>query len=309
QLREHDLLQAPQQSSQLAAEPVLPQLSQQQQQQQEQQQQQQHRVTPDWIGYALIDDVTDALRPVLGYVEMEVDSIDDLVFILRASEQNDMLMRIGGVHKHVSRLVGLLKSKSEVLRAIVRRLSGGGGAEPYGAAAGFGFATAAAVPGFGAGGGGWYGGYNSGYNGGYNSVLSVAPAGTVPAATAAAAAAAAAAGAETARYLADIQDHVISMQQSLEHVSGLLDRAHGNYLAQISVEVAEASQRTGVVGVRITTLASIIVPLNIVTGLWGMNVKVPGRDEDSLVWFYWLVAGMVAFAAVATWVVRVYKLL
>jgi magnesium transporter len=30
----------------------------------------------------------------------------------------------------------------------------------------------------------------------------------------------------------------------------------------------------------------VLVPLNLVTGLWGMNVNVPGQDVDGLQWFF-----------------------
>jgi magnesium transporter len=50
-------------------------------------------VTSDWISYALIDDITDAFGPLIQSIEYEVDSIDELVLILKESEQSDMLRR------------------------------------------------------------------------------------------------------------------------------------------------------------------------------------------------------------------------
>ena len=50
-------------------------------------------VTSDWISYALIDDITDAFGPLIQSIEYEVDSIDELVLILREAEQSDMLRR------------------------------------------------------------------------------------------------------------------------------------------------------------------------------------------------------------------------
>ena len=50
-------------------------------------------VTSDWISYALIDDITDAFGPLIQSIEYEVDSIDELVLILKDSEQSDMLRR------------------------------------------------------------------------------------------------------------------------------------------------------------------------------------------------------------------------
>ena len=50
-------------------------------------------MTSDWISYALIDDITDAFGPLIQGIEYEVDSIDELVLILKEAEQSDMLRR------------------------------------------------------------------------------------------------------------------------------------------------------------------------------------------------------------------------
>lgn len=50
-------------------------------------------MTSDWISYALIDDITDAFGPLIQNIEYEVDSIDELVLILKEAEQSDMLRR------------------------------------------------------------------------------------------------------------------------------------------------------------------------------------------------------------------------
>jgi hypothetical protein len=41
----------------------------------------------------LIDDITDAFGPLIQSIEYEVDSIDELVLILKEAEQSDMLRR------------------------------------------------------------------------------------------------------------------------------------------------------------------------------------------------------------------------
>lgn len=60
------------------------------------------KVTTDWINYALLDDIIDAYVPTLKRVEAEVDAIDDLVLVIRASEQSEMLKRIGRARKQVT---------------------------------------------------------------------------------------------------------------------------------------------------------------------------------------------------------------
>lgn len=66
----------------------------------------------------------------------------------------------------------------------------------------------------------------------------------------------------------------------------LLSRAHSNYLAQINILMNERQERTADVLGKLTVLGTIVLPLNIIGSLWGMNVKVPGQDIDNLHWFY-----------------------
>jgi magnesium transporter len=48
----------------------------------------------------------------------------------------------------------------------------------------------------------------------------------------------------------------------------------------------ERQEQTADVLGKLTVLGTIVLPLNIICGMWGMNVKVPGQDVDSLTWFY-----------------------
>jgi magnesium transporter len=73
-------------------------------------------------------------------------------------------------------------------------------------------------------------------------------------------------------YLSDIQDHVVTMRDNLTHSEQLLGRVHNNYLAQVNVDHISSGNRVNKVLSKITLLASILVPLNLVTGLFGMNV-------------------------------------
>ena len=98
------------------------------------------------------------------------------------------------------------------------------------------------------------------------------------------------------------------MNQNLAQYETTLSRAHSNYLAQISIEITQASNRTSDIVMKMTAVASILVPLNVVTGLWGMNVHVPGQNQDSLAWFFGIVTGMIIFAVSLYWMVRRAKL-
>ncbi|KAG8837639.1 CorA metal ion transporter, partial [Serendipita sp. 411] len=137
-------------------------------------------VTSDWISYALIDDITDAFGPLIQSIEYEVDSIDELVLILKEAEQSDMLRRIGTCRKKVMGLLRLMGNKADVVKGLAKRC---------------------------------------------NENWSMAP------------------KSDIGLYLSDIQDHLITMTQSLNHYEKLLSRSHSNYLAQISIEMTDANNQ------------------------------------------------------------------
>ncbi|KHJ36304.1 putative mg(2+) transporter [Erysiphe necator] len=98
-------------------------------------------------------------------------------------------------------------------------------------------------------------------------------------------------------YLGDIQDHVVTMMASLIHFEKMLSRAHSNYLAQLSIDNITQGNHANNVLSKITLLASILVPLNLVCGMFGMNVKVPWRDTDSLAPFFGIL-GLLLFLTI-----------
>ncbi|KAK7054119.1 hypothetical protein R3P38DRAFT_2854840 [Favolaschia claudopus] len=192
-------------------------------------------VTSDWISYALIDDITDAFGPLIQGIEYEVDSIDELVLILKEAEQSDMLRRIGTCRKKVMGLLRLMGNKADVVKGLAKRA---------------------------------------------NENWRVAPTSDI------------------GLYLSDIQDHLITMTQNLNHYEKILSRSHSNYLAQISIEMTEANNQINDVLSKLTALGTVLIPMNLVTGLWGMNVNVPGQDVPNLKWFFSIISVLVAFAAI-----------
>ncbi|KAF8638545.1 hypothetical protein AX17_002088 [Amanita inopinata Kibby_2008] len=192
-------------------------------------------VTSDWISYALIDDITDAFGPLIQGIEYEVDSIDELVLILKGAEQSDMLRRIGTCRKKVMGLLRLMGNKADVVKGLAKRC---------------------------------------------NENWRVAPTSDI------------------GLYLSDIQDHLITMTQNLNHYEKILSRSHSNYLAQISIEMTDANNQINDVLSKLTALGTVLIPMNLVTGMWGMNVHVPGQEVPGYAWFISIVACLAVFAAV-----------
>lgn len=81
--------------------------------------------------------------------------------------------------------------------------------------------------------------------------------------------------------MATLADHIITMVQALNHYEKISSRSHSNYLAQISIEMTQTNNEMNDVLSKLTALGSILVPMNLVTGLWGMNVLVPGQYQAS----------------------------
>ena len=91
---------------------------------------------------------------------------------------------------------------------------------------------------------------------------------------------------EIGLYLGDIQDHVVTMMSNLGHSEKMLSRSHSNYLAQLSVDNIAQGNRANKVLSKITIIATVMVPLNLITGLFGMNVVVPGKNAEGTGWFF-----------------------
>ena len=108
---------------------------------------------------------------------------------------------------------------------------------------------------------------------------------------------------EIGLYLGDIQDHVVTMMSNLGHFEKMLSRSHSNYLAQLSVDQIQQGNRANEVLGKITLIATVLVPLNLICGLFGMNVPVPGGvNEGPLGWFFGIIgiiAGIVVVSLVA----------
>lgn len=96
-------------------------------------------------------------------------------------------------------------------------------------------------------------------------------------------------------YLGDVQDHVVTMMSNLGHVEKMLSRSHGNYLAQLNVDGVMRGHEANRVLAKITLIATVLVPLNLITGLFGMNVPVPGKESNSLAWFFGIIGVIAAF--------------
>ncbi|RAL05637.1 magnesium transporter CorA family protein [Aspergillus ibericus CBS 121593] len=109
-------------------------------------------------------------------------------------------------------------------------------------------------------------------------------------------------------YLGDIQDHVVTMMSNLAHFEKMLSRSHTNYLAQLNVTNLMLGNHVNKVLSKVTLIATMLVPMNLICGLFGMNVNVPGQNTEGLGWFFGILGVIAAIVILSGVVARCYKL-
>ncbi|KAE8348333.1 hypothetical protein BDV28DRAFT_152944 [Aspergillus coremiiformis] len=109
-------------------------------------------------------------------------------------------------------------------------------------------------------------------------------------------------------YLGDIQDHVVTMMSNLAHFEKMLSRSHTNYLAQLNVTNLVLGNHVNNILSKVTLIATMLVPMNLICGLFGMNVTVPGQGQEGLAWFFGIVGVIAAVIILSGIAARCYKL-
>lgn len=97
--------------------------------------------------------------------------------------------------------------------------------------------------------------------------------------------------------LDDVQDHVLTMTANLGHFETILSRSQSNYLATLRISKFSQDVKTNQLLGKITLVASVGIPLQLIGSLWGTNVFVPMQNEDSLGPFFGIVGFIVVFTA------------
>ncbi|CAG8003242.1 unnamed protein product [Penicillium olsonii] len=116
-------------------------------------------------------------------------------------------------------------------------------------------------------------------------------------------------GGDLLMYLGDVQDHLVTTLSTLSHIDEIIGRSQANCLAQLSATNLRLSLTINSGLSKVTLLATIFVPCHLVTGMWGMNVEVPGQDTPGLGWFFGIVGVFAAFMVICVAAAAKYKLL
>jgi magnesium transporter len=85
----------------------------------------------------------------------------------------------------------------------------------------------------------------------------------------------------------DVYDHVVRLTEEAmlfqDRVTGILE-----------VNLATVSNRLNQVMKVLTVLSTIFMPLTLITGMWGMNVRLPMLPGGEATQFWWVGGGMTA---------------
>ncbi|KAG0676157.1 CorA metal ion transporter [Pichia californica] len=259
-------------------------------------------VTSDWIGYAIIDDITDAFAPLIESIETEVNSIEDEIITMQSGDTSDdsdsesesdddiredpywikMKRRNSNINgdnnSNYSKSTRSSSSSDSVDSKVVNWKKKGDMLRRIGNCRRRVMSLLRLL--------GSKADVIKGFSKRYNEQWGSSP------------------RSEIGLYLGDIQDHIVTMVQNLNHYEKLLARSHSNYLAQINIDMTKVNNDMNDILGKITILGTIVLPLNIVTGLWGMNCLVPGQDIDNLNWFWMILSGMIIFSITCYYYVR-----
>lgn len=114
---------------------------------------------------------------------------------------------------------------------------------------------------------------------------------------------------EISLFLGDIQDHLMTMKSKLDHYEEILSRLHSDYLTRLSLDKICTGNQTMKLIIKITVIAAVLVPLNVICGLFGMNVRVPGGDVDGLSWWFGILGAIILIILASLAVARRMKLI
>ncbi|KAI1811873.1 cora-domain-containing protein [Poronia punctata] len=214
-------------------------------------------LSSDWISYAIIDDITDVYLPLIQTIEDEVDDIDDKILELHSSTVPTQQSSAKERGEKTDAAEGNTDTGGDMLRRV-------GDCRKKVMTLYRLLGNKADVI--------------KGFAKRCNEHWEVAP------------------RSEIGLYLGDIQDHIVTMTANLSHYEKILARCHANYIAQINIRMNERAEQTADVLGKLTVLGTIVLPMNIITGLWGMNVWVPGQAiEGDLTWFFAITGGLLLF--------------
>lgn len=80
-------------------------------------------LSPEWVCYLLVDEIVDSFIPMVRYVEVTIESIDDLSSILKSQDKSEMMLRMSKIRKKSSYLFKTLYGKNNLITNLYNYIS------------------------------------------------------------------------------------------------------------------------------------------------------------------------------------------
>ncbi|KAH8120176.1 hypothetical protein DFH11DRAFT_1558780 [Phellopilus nigrolimitatus] len=85
---------------------------------------------------------------------------------------------------------------------------------------------------------------------------------------------------EVAIYMGDIQDHIVTLQQSLTHYERMLSHSHPAYLSQLRISQSVARSGTDTALLLLTVVSVSVLSIQVVLGLFSVNLgRIPSNAK------------------------------
>lgn len=222
--------------------------------------------SPEWLMYAILDQIVDQFLDLVYECTVEVERLEEMVFVLPAREQSDFLRRIGAVRSRMVTLRLQLLRKNDVIKNMIIYASE--------------IPLVSNIP------------VNMPQQ---KLLIRVAPNTRRVALTT---------GMKNVRvFMRDIQDHVLAMLVDLEQGKEELLAIANTFTARISTQLSLADKEQNQLMKFFNALAAIVLPLTFVTALWGMNcAHVPWKDTKSLKAFGGLLGTLLGTGVAASFI-------
>lgn len=97
-----------------------------------------------------------------------------------------------------------------------------------------------------------------------------------------------------------IKKKIMKFEKKLIFVKKVLNNSYQTYISRISYEVANTSKKMSLIMKIFSIISTIFIPLNIISSLFGMNVRVPFQSDydDSLAPFFIIISLMILYLGV-----------